>query len=406
MAIFRQLAGSLGKGIDTVGNWITPNSGGTSWDGIDISSTLQNYGGNTSGTLRDAVVRPAQAYNVPQTQQIQNTSYQYDQPAGPAYPGDVLGVNTSRGSSNGSGGVSNQGGGIDTGSGVSGPLGPSDSPGGGQPSFLDLINNEYSAFDQSLSNYENRANQDFATLRQQTAADKAADLSNVAQQQEAQTAAVRDQKRLGLAEARQMLHDLSVRNNAQLAASGGGVNKEALADRFSRAANSSLGNIQRSAEQQFNNISNFYADKVNQLEKAYRDKVTEAQARLEQVKMQIASDRTQAQSDKVRQSYQAWADFYNTKRQLEAEAYSMKLQYDAWKEGKLKEVNDMAYQVQDLGYKDFIDQANQQARTGYAPAVDQAYGLPVGARRIDMNNQGEDEELLTDNFLQNAVLAG
>jgi hypothetical protein len=83
MAITRQVLGALGSAIDKyTPSWISP-SGGTF--GVDISSTLQNYGGNVAGSLKDAIVRPAYASETPgpnmstqnmSTQPNSSTSYQ------------------------------------------------------------------------------------------------------------------------------------------------------------------------------------------------------------------------------------------------------------------------------------------------------------------------------------------
>jgi len=58
--LLRQLAGATGSAIDTIGGALgDPFGQGTG--GIDISSTLQNYGGNIAGSLRDAIVPTAYA---------------------------------------------------------------------------------------------------------------------------------------------------------------------------------------------------------------------------------------------------------------------------------------------------------------------------------------------------------
>lgn len=392
MSILRTVAGKVGSAIDKL-----PGTGGQSlfnnkW--IDVSSTLQNYGGNVAGSLKDAIVKPAYASDgftpapAPYSSinyspvNYNNTPNPYTQPSGGGGGGDVLGMTDPNG---GGGGGGDRG-----------------------PSELDVINSEYNAFNQTLSEQEGIANQRFSQYEGQVTGERDRSLQQIADQKSSKNVELdntaeqgRKTTRVNLQTIRQLLADLEQRNAAQSAIGGGGSMNEALADRFGRTAQQSVGNalsegqrFQNDLELERTRTNQFFEQKKTEVGDWARNKIDEGKLALQENLAAIAASRRESAAAKQRATLDAWRGFYDNVNQVKLQAANFMAQYSAWKQGQdAKIANVLNFQVQapnGMNFQPAIGAVNDALTTRGVSSTAQAYNnAPL---RVTNPTTTEDEE--------------
>lgn len=360
MAVLRNIAGSLGSAIDKLPG---RNSSGSLFGNpyIDISSTLQNWGGNTAGSLKSAVVRPAYASGG-QVLGTQNQSPSFNNWEGVTNNSGPGGAYPIAGGKQGGGGApapqQNQV-----------PQNPVEQPSGNNgPSELDVINQEFDAFNSFLSDQAGLAQENFATTEQTILGEKEAGLKDVAGERgirakelEGKALQGRDNERLNLQRARQLLQDLDQRNAARLSITGGGSLSDALADRFARTSQQSIGGIQQEGQRFQNDVAieaeranQFYDSKKREIESQASNQIAQARQALNQNLSAIEGERRASAAEKQRARLDAWRGYYNNVNEARLQAANFQVQYDMWKrqlDAQLAAAQ--GYQTSDIAGQDF-----------------------------------------------------
>lgn len=326
MAILRTIAGKTGSAIDKVGSALG-NPFGQGVKGIDISSTLQNYGGNMAGSIKNAIVPqayagsgalPSNAQNY--SQQASSWQPQQTQKVGGAYP---------KGPSNST--SVNSGGGdsfsFDT------NLNSPDQPfSGGGDSEISMINDQFNQFNSYLDSQAGQAQSNFNETVGMMDTQKANQEKLYSTEKATQTEGVKKSESLNLAQVRQLLSDLQQKDAARTAIAGGGSTSEALAERFGREAQSRLGNVQDQTRQAIERVNQFYDRKTVELNDAYTANVFQAKQTLQDNLSYISQQRVGSAQAKQNATMNAWRSYYDQVNQAKVQAATFKAQMDMWKQ--------------------------------------------------------------------------
>lgn len=326
-SLTRKVAGKLGSAIDTVGTSLG-NPFGQGVKGIDISSTLQNYGGNMAGSIKNAIVPqayagsgalPSSAKNY--SQQVSSYQPQQVQKVGGAYPkGPSSSTNVNSG-----GGDSFS---FDT------NLPSPDQPfsGGGGGSEIDMINDQFNQFNSYLDTQSNQAQSNFNETVGMMDTQKANQEKLYSTEKATQTEGVKKSEALNLAQVRQLLSDLQQKDAARTAIAGGGSTSEALAERFGREAQSRLGNVQDQTRQAIERVNQFYDRKLVELNDSYTANVFQAKQTLQDNLSYIQQQRVGSAQAKQNATMNAWRSYYDQVNQAKVQAATFKAQMDMWKQ--------------------------------------------------------------------------
>jgi len=241
----------------------------------------------------------------------------------PAQRSQVLGASTSAGGQSGAG-PQNPLDGIN----IPSP----DTPFGGGGSEIDVINQQFDAFNSVLGEQESRAQSNFNETKGLYDTQKASAEKQYTTEKSQQTEQTKKTESLNLKKVRQLLGELSQRNAAQTAITGGGSISEVLAERFGKEAQSRLGNVMDTAQQSIQRVNTFYDNAITKLNDSYQANIVQAKQGLEDNLAQIRSARQQSAAAKQQGVLSAWKDYYNNVNQAKAQAATFKAQYDLWKD--------------------------------------------------------------------------
>lgn len=292
---------------------------------------------------------------------------------------------------------------------------PAPQPGGGSgPSELDVINQEFDAFSSFLNDQSGLAQQNFANAESAILADKQQGLDKVKGERQLrsqeldQTATEgRQNERLNLQRVRQLLQDLEQRNAARLAITGGGSLSDALADRFGRTAQQSVGGVLQEGQRFQNDVAmeaeranQFYDQKKAEIESQAANQIAEARTRLNQNLSAIEGERRASAAEKQRARLDSWKNYYNQVNQARVQAANFAVQYDMWKrqlDAQLAAAQ--GYQASDISGQNFdpsIAYAQQGLNIGSIPSG-------VGANpqfAATMFNPGASPDQSEEDYLQ------
>lgn len=322
MAILRSLAGATGKAIDTIGTKLG-NPFGQGVRGIDISATLQNYGGNAAGSLRNALVPQAYA-SEPNVLGPQTMYKKVNYDDRPLYgPAPVQKINNTSGGNTGtkppayypqmSFNAPNQ-------------------PSYGDKSEMDIINDEFNSVNSVLDQQEGQANSNFNETKGLYDTIKANNEATYKKNQETQITDAKKQGALDLGKVRQLLSELSQGNAARTAITGGGSVSEVLAERFGREAQARVGGVMEQTSRLIQRANDFYNDKITQLNETYQANILQAKQALEDTLSQIRGARAASAAAKQRGMMDAWKQYYNDVNNYKIQQADYQAKLDMWKQ--------------------------------------------------------------------------
>lgn len=372
MAILRQLAGAAGKVIDVAGSALG-NPFGQGVRGVDISSTLQNWGGNVGGNIKSAIVPQAYASSgsLPSSSRVTNasmTNYSWN----PSTTKDV--TRSGSGGSSGGGYQEQSGGGFNFDSNL---VSPNTGLGGG-PSEMDAINEEYNRFNQYLDQEEGRANQNFNETKSLYDTELAHQKGAYEADRKAETEGVKKTESLNLAKVRQLLQDLQQSNAARSAITGGNSSvSEVLGERFGRRAQEGLSNVMTQAQTALERVGRFYDQAITKLNDTYSANLLSAKQTLQDNISYISQQRGASASARQNATVSAWKDYYNSVNQARVQAATFKAQYDLWKN------------TQDNAYGSWlgnVNSVNAEATEATKPSLlASSYGVAPSTQQLQAN---------------------
>lgn len=203
---------------------------------------------------------------------------------------------------------------------------------GGGGSELDAINSEFNNFNSYLDQQEGTAQQNFTETKGLYDKSKANAEQQYNTEKVAQTEGYQKEGALNLGKVRQLLADLSQRDAARTAITGGGSVSEALGERFGRQAQSSLGNVTNQTQGAIERVNNFYSTALTKLQESYDSNVMQAKQTLDQNLSQIRGAKIQSASAKQKGTLSAWRDYYSRVNEAKVQAANFKAQYEMWKQ--------------------------------------------------------------------------
>jgi hypothetical protein len=305
------------------GSWGLPDFGITEWIGSKLGTARSSSGGsNLSSYSSGGGYTPVKNYST-----YRAPSYNVK--------GSVLGSYTG-------GSLS---GGQPTGGGDRGGGGGGGNQGYQGPSEMDIINQEYDAFNSMADTQSATANTNYTNYVSNLGA-RGTSMQNELATNTANTVADigtkqvegRQNERLNLQKVRQLLSELDQRNAAQTAISGGGSVSEALAERFGRTAQQNVGgvltsgqNLQNSLETEKVKANQFLTQKTQEIKDWVKEQTDNAWGTLQQNLGNISSAKLESASAKARATLDAWKGFYNDANNARIQAAQFKMQYDTWK---------------------------------------------------------------------------